>query len=148
MAYTLCPMSDTKLDYNISRGDLCGARTKNVLSKSRVEQVIDEVYDQFSGDAPIQSHLIEFSAWHQLNQATTPNLSALHRFEYLKAASAEASAIRTKGFIALNMIHPVLDDGELSAYLVEPFVDIEILPELYRRWRAQRDGWSKPPLCL
>lgn len=141
-------MKEAKLHYDISEGNVWGVQTKNALSKSRVRQVIDDVYDEFSGDAPIQMHLIEFSAWHRLSQTALPNLSALKQFNYLHAASGELGAVRTKGFIALNMIQPEIDDGELSASLVEPFVDIEILPELYRRWRAQRDGSSKLPLCL
>lgn len=141
-------MKKDKLNYDLSKGNLWGVHTNDALSKSRVEQVIDDVYDEFSGDAPIQLHLIEFSAWHRLDGAAVPNLSALKQFDYLKAASVELGAVRTKGLIALNMIQPVIEDGELSASLVEPFVDIEVLSELYRRWKAQRDGWAKPPLCL
>jgi|GEM_PF-5228629 len=141
-------MTEAKLGYDISKGNLWAAVTENALSKSRVEQVIDQVYDEFSSDAPIQTHLIEFSAWHQLNSTTNPDLSALARFDYLKAASTETSALRTKGFIAINMIHAEIDNGELSAHLVEPFANVVILPQLYRRWQASRSGWAKPPLSL
>lgn len=141
-------MTDTELGYDISKGNLWATVTKNALSKSRVEQVIDQVYDEFSCDAPIQTHLIEFSAWHQLQSAGNPDLSALARFEYLRAASTDTSALRTKGFIAINMICAEIDEGELSAQLIEPFANVTILPQLYRRWQAHRSGLTKPPLSL
>lgn len=37
----------------------------------------------------------------------------------------------TKTLVAMNMIVADLDEGTISGYLVEPFTDTEILPELY-----------------
>jgi len=141
-------MTEVKVGYDISRGNVRTSRTRDALSKSRVEQVIERVYDEFSGDAPIQQHLVEFSAWHQHGYSDALNVTALKQFEYLKATSLDEASIRTKGLVALNMIRAEIDEGELSAYLVEPFEGITILPTLYRRWLADRSGWAKPPLYL
>jgi hypothetical protein len=138
------------MTYDLSKGTV-ETHMGQTLSRSRVQQVLDEVYSEFASDTPLQQHLVEFSAlFHTGNDCANPqpDLSQLKRFDYLQEPRLDIDALRTKGSIALSMIVPEIFEGEISAFLAEPFKDTIVLPQLYRRWKAHRNGWATTQLDL
>lgn len=130
---------------DISSGFL-HTKTGAALPIHEAEEIAFTVYDEFSSDAPIQLHLIEFASYFSSKIDKTqitvaPDASALHKYDYLVSPRIGLDTLRIKGVIALNMVLPELFEGELSAMLIEPFTDKPILPILYARWKSARNHY-------